>query len=155
MGALPIDEGEFDVIWSEGAVYNMGFEAGISVWCRFLKTSGVLIVSEINWLNAIRPSELQYPWESEYPEINVASAKIGILERHGYSPEAYFVQPAHCWLDDYYRPMQRQFDAFLERHGASDEAVAIVEVEKHENSLYEKYRDYCSYRVYVSRKMTV
>jgi hypothetical protein len=32
MDALPFDEGEFDVIWSEGAVYNMGFEAGVSAW---------------------------------------------------------------------------------------------------------------------------
>lgn len=34
----------------------------------------------------------------EYALIDVASAKIGILERHGYSPEAYFVLPTHCWI---------------------------------------------------------
>ncbi len=155
MDALPFDEGAFDVIWSEGAVYNMGFEAGISAWSRFLKPGGKLIVSEITWLSATRPTELQSHWETEYPEIDVASAKIGILERHGYSPEAYFVLPAHCWLDNYYRPMQRRFEAFLERHGASEEAVAIVEAEQNEISLYEKYRDYYSYGVYVSRKPMV
>ncbi|MCF7981118.1 MAG: methyltransferase domain-containing protein [Pseudomonadales bacterium] len=153
MDALPFEEGEFDVIWSEGAVYNMGFEAGVSAWRRFLKPGGKLIVSEITWLSETRPTELQSHWESEYPEIDVASAKIGILGRHGYSPEAYFVLPAHCWLDNYYGPMRRQFDAFLERHGASDEAAAIVEVEQHEIALYEKYRDYYSYGVYVSRKL--
>ncbi len=153
MDALPFAEGEFDVIWSEGAVYNMGFEAGISAWSRFLKPGGKLIVSEITWLSAIRPMELQSHWETEYPEIDVASAKIGILERHGYSPEAYFVLPAHCWLDNYYRPMQRQFEAFLKRHSASDEAVAIVEAEQNEITLYEKYGDYYSYGVYVSRKL--
>ena len=47
--------------------------------------------------------------------------------------------------------MQRQFDAFLERHGASDEAVAIVEPEQQEITLYEKYRGYYSYGVYVSK----
>ncbi|MAT49855.1 MAG: SAM-dependent methyltransferase [Porticoccaceae bacterium] len=155
MDALPFEEGEFDVIWSEGAVYNMGFEAGVSAWRRFLKPGGKLIVSEITWLSETRPKELQSHWQTEYPEIDVASAKIGILERHGYSPEAYFVLPAHCWLDNYYRPMRRQFDAFLERHGASDEAVAIVEAEQREISLYEKYCDYYSYGVYVSRKLMV
>ena len=155
MDDLPFDEGEFDVIWSEGAVYNMGFEAGISAWSRFLKPGGKLIVSEITWLSATRPTELQTHWEAEYPEIDVASAKIGIRERHGYSPEAYFVLPAHCWLDNYYRPMQARFEAFLERHGASDEAVAIVEAEQHEISLYEKYRDYYSYGVYVAKKPMV
>jgi len=153
MDALPFDEGTFDVIWSEGAVYNMGFEAGISAWSRFLKPGGKLIVSEITWLSATRPPELQSHWETEYPEIDVASAKIGLLERHGYSPEGYFVLPVHCWLDNYYRPMQSRFDAFLERHGGTHQAKAVVEAEQHEIALYEKYCDYYSYGVYVAKKV--
>ena len=67
MDALPFEEGEFDVIWSEGAIYNIGFEAGVSAWRRFLKPGGKLIVSEITWLSATRPAELQSHWHSEYP----------------------------------------------------------------------------------------
>ncbi len=153
MDALPFTEGEFDVIWSEGAVYNMGFEAGISAWRRFLKPGGKLIVSEITWLSATRPPELQSHWETEYREIDVASAKIGHLERHGYSPEGYFVLPVPCWLENYYRPMQSRFDAFLERHGHSDQAKAIVDAERHEIALYERFRNYYSYGVYVAKKV--
>ncbi len=152
MDALPFAPGKFDVIWSEGAVYNMGFEAGVSAWSRFLKPGGKLIVSEITWLSATRPLEIQSHWEREYPEIDVASAKIGILERHGYSPEAYFVLPADCWLENYYRPMQSRFEEFLERHDRSDQVRAIVEAEKHEIALYEKYSAYFSYGVYVAKK---
>ena len=153
MEALPFSDEAFDVIWSEGAVYNMNFEAGVSAWSRFLKPGGKLIVSEITWLSATRPPELQSHWDGEYPEIDVASAKIEILEQHGYCPEAYFYLPAHCWIENYYRPMQRRFDAFLERHGRSDQAKGIVEAEKHEIALYEKYRDYYSYGVYIARKI--
>jgi cyclopropane fatty-acyl-phospholipid synthase-like methyltransferase len=152
MDDLPFTVGEFDVIWSEGAIYNMGFEAGVSAWSRFLKPGGKLIVSEITWLSATRPLEPQSHWEREYPEIDVASAKIGILERHGYSPEAFFVLPMHCWLENYYRPMQSRFDAFLERHGWSNSAKAIVEAEKHEIALYEKYSAYYSYGVFMAKK---
>jgi SAM-dependent methyltransferase len=152
MDALPFTVGEFDVIWSEGAIYNMGFEAGVSAWSRFLKPGGKLIVSEITWLCATRPPELQSHWESEYPEVDVASTKIGILERHGYSPEAYFFLPMHCWLENYYRPMQSRFDTFLDRHGRCDQAKAIVEAERHEIALYEKYSAYYSYGVYVAKK---
>jgi len=155
MDALPFAAGEFDAIWSEGAVYNMGFEAGVSAWRRFLKPGGKLIVSEITWLSAKRPLELQSHWEREYPEIDVASAKIGILERHGYIPEAYFVLPTHCWLENYYRPLQQRFDAFLERHNRSEQASAIVEAEQHEIALYEKYSAYYSYGVYVAKKSAV
>ena len=49
--------------------------------------------------------------------------------------------------------MQSRFDAFLEQHGRSDQAKGIVEAEKHEISLYEKYRDYYSYDVYIARKI--
>ena len=152
MDDLPFAAEEFDVIWSEGAVYNMGFEAGVSAWKRFLRPGGKLVVSEVTWLGAARPSELSSHWETEYPEIDTASARIGILERHGYSPAAYFVLPEHCWLENYYRPLRSRFDAFLERHGASGEATAIVEAEQHEISLYEKYRAYYGYGVYVAKK---
>jgi SAM-dependent methyltransferase len=153
MDALPFSDEEFDVIWSEGAIYNMGFETGVSAWSRFLKPGGKLIVSEITWLSATRPPELQSHWDGEYPEIDVASAKIGILEQHGYCPEAYFYLPTHCWIENYYRPMKSRFDAFLERHGQSDQAKGIVEAEKHEIALYEKYSDYYSYGVYIAKKI--
>nr|MBN2277238.1 class I SAM-dependent methyltransferase [candidate division Zixibacteria bacterium] len=153
MDALPFSDEEFDVIWSEGAIYNMGFEAGVAAWRRFLKPGGKLVVSEITWLSASRPSELQSHWDEEYPEIDVASAKIGILERHGYIPEAYFFLPPHCWFENYYRPMQDRLDAFLKRHGQSEQAKAIVEAEHHEIALYEKYGEYYSYGVYIAKKV--
>ncbi|OEU70528.1 MAG: methyltransferase type 11 [Desulfovibrio sp. S3730MH75] len=153
MNALPFSDEEFDVIWSEGAIYNMGFEAGVSAWNRFLKPGGKLIVSEITWLSATRPLDLQSYWEREYPQIDVASSKIRVLEHHGYSPEAYFFLPTHCWLDNYYRPTQSRFDEFLEQHSQSAQAKEIVEVEKDEIALYEKYSDYYSYGVYVAKKL--
>jgi SAM-dependent methyltransferase len=153
MEALPFSDEEFDIIWSEGAIYNMGFETGVAAWNRFLKPGGKLIVSEITWLSATRPPELQSHWDGEYPEIDVASAKIGILEQHGYCPEAYFYLPTHCWTENYYRPMKSRFDAFLERHGRSDQAKGIVEAEKHEMALYERYRDFYSYGVYIAKKI--
>lgn len=63
MDSLPFADEEFDVVWSEGAVYNMGFEAGVTAWRRFLKPGGKLVVSEITWLTAARPSGLQAYWE--------------------------------------------------------------------------------------------
>ena len=153
MDSLPFADEEFDVIWSEGAIYNMGFETGISGWERFLKPGGTVIVSEITWLSFSRPPDLQAHWEKEYPEIDTASSKIGILERHGFIPEAYFVLPKHCWLENYYRPMQTRFADFLQRNAQSEQAKAIVEMEKKEMAIYEKYNNYYSYGFYVARKL--
>ena len=153
MDNLPFGDEEYDVIWSEGAIYNIGFKRGVIDWHRYLKIGGLLVVSEITWTTASRPSVLQRYWESEYHEIDMASSKIGILEQNGYFPLAYFVLPDHCWLDNYYRPMQNGFKEFLNRNGNSEKAMAIVEAEKREIELYEKYRNYYSYGVYIAKKL--
>ena len=153
MDNLPFRNEEYDVIWSEGAIYNIGFERGVIDWNRYLKVGGLLVVSEITWTTGSRPSELQKYWDEEYPEIDMASSKIGVLERHGYSPIGYFVLPEHCWLENYYRPMRSCFKDFLNRHGSSEEAREIVEAENQEIELYEKYKGFYSYGVYVARKL--
>ncbi len=153
MDDLPFEDEEYDVIWSEGAIYNIGFEKGVAYWSRYLKVGGILVVSEITWTTASRPSELQRYWECEYPEIDVASAKMSVLERNGYSPIGYFPLPQHCWLDHYYRPLQDHFKGFLDRHGISEEARAIVEAEKREIEMYEKYNTHYSYGCYIARKL--
>jgi len=153
MEDLPFSDEEYDVIWSEGAIYNMGFEQGIKEWRRFLKPGGMLVVSEITWSTNNRPREIQAHWEKEYPEIDTASSKFKALENNGYSPIAYFLLPEHCWLDNYYRPMQRTFADFLKRNGNSEEAQAIVSTEGYEIALYEKHKQYYSYGVYIATKL--
>jgi len=153
MDALPFEDEQFDVIWAEGAIYNMGFKAGVEGWRRFLKPGGVLAVSELTWLTAERPAELQAHWDAEYPEVDAASAKMAVLEQASYAPVGYFTLPERCWLENYYRPMQARFDAFLERHGHSDAAKAIVEAEQREIGLYERFKAYVSYGFYIARKV--
>ncbi|MCG6983905.1 MAG: methyltransferase domain-containing protein [Thiocapsa sp.] len=153
MDNLPFADEELDVIWSEGAIYNIGFEKGVADWRRYLKPGGILVASEITWLTDSRPLELQNYWDGEYPEINVASAKIRVLEKHGYSPIGYLVLPEHCWLDQYYRPMQARFEDYLNRNGDSEEARAVVAAEQREIDLYETYKAHVSYGVYVAKKL--
>lgn len=76
MDNLPFADEELDVIWSEGAIYNSGFEKGVADWRRCLKTGGLLVVSEITWITGSRPQELQDHWDSEYPEIDVCETGV-------------------------------------------------------------------------------
>jgi SAM-dependent methyltransferase len=154
MDALPFEYESLDAIWSEGAIYNMGFAEGIKAWRRFLKPGGILAVSELTWLTRDRPEELDRYWMREYPEVDTASAKIAILEQNGFSPVGYFPLARHCWLDNYYRPMQARFAAFLSRHGHSDSATAIVAAEQEEIALYERNAAYVSYGYYIARRVS-
>jgi SAM-dependent methyltransferase len=152
MDSLPFTVGTLDAIWSEGAIYNIGFAKGVQYWRRFLKPGGILAVSELTWLTNSRPAELELHWRSQYAEVDTASSKMAVLERNGYTPLGYFVLPERCWLDAYYRPMQRRFAAFLKAHGSSDSARAVVAAEVQEMDLYERYRSHVGYGYYIARK---
>ena len=152
MDALTFEEQSFDAIWSEGAIYNIGFTNGIQAWRRLLKPDGILAVSELTWLTKERPAELEQHWLREYPEVDTASAKMAILERNGFVPVGYFALSKRCWLDNYYRPMRARFRAFLERNDNSEAAAAIVAAEEHEIALYERHSAFVSYGYYVARR---
>ncbi|MCB1180383.1 MAG: class I SAM-dependent methyltransferase [Leptospiraceae bacterium] len=153
MDDLPFKKKEFDLIWSEGAIYNIGFENGIKKWKEFLKSDGYIALSEITWTTNSRPKEIEDFWINAYPEIDTASRKIKVLEENGFSPASYFILPEESWLTNYYKPMEARFDSFLKKHNHSEIAKSIVEGEKEEIRLYKKYKDYYSYGFYVARKV--
>lgn len=152
MDALPFAEQSFDAIWSEGAIYNIGFASGIKAWRRFLKPDGILAVSELTWLTQERPAELKQHRAREYPKLDTASTKLAIMENESFSPVGYFALAKRCWLDNYYRPMRVRFRAFLKRNDNSEAAAAIVAAEEHEIALYERHSAFVSYGYYVARR---
>lgn len=152
MESPPFEDGSLDAIWSEGAIYAMGFERGIRTWRRFLKPNGILAVSELTWFTRRRPKSLERHWRREYPEVDTASAKMTVLEDSGYAPLGYFTLPDRCWMENYYQPLLARFDAFLARNGHSKAARAVVETEMTEISLYESHSAYFGYGFYLARK---
>lgn len=152
MEHLPFEDAAFDMIWAEGSIYSMGFENGLEAWRRFLKPGGILAVSELTWLTRQRPAKLTDHWAKAYPEVATAGQKIRQIENAGYMPMGYFPLGSDCWLDNYYRPLQQSFPAFLDRHDHSAQAAALVASEEAEIALYETYSDYVSYGFYVARR---
>lgn len=154
MEDLPFKDEAFDIIWSEGAIYNMGFENGIKKWQKYLKPGGYLAASEITWLTNSRPKEIEKFWINEYPEIDTAAGKIRKLEENGFAPVGYFILSEDSWMENYYKPMERRFSTFLKKHGSSKLARKIVSEHKDEINLYKKYKDYYSYGFYVAKKLS-
>jgi SAM-dependent methyltransferase len=149
---LPFNKGEFDLIWSEGAIYNIGFEKGLKKWKDFLKVGGYLAVSEITWITQSRPKEIEEFWKSEYPEVNTASHKIKQLEDHGYTLVGYFYLSQDSWVETYYKPLQARFESFLKRNNNSELARKVVDDHQAEIDLYQKFKKYYSYGFYIARK---
>ena len=153
MDDLPFKEKELDMIWSEGAVYNMGFKKGVRYWRNFLKTGGILAVSELSWVTSDRPKELEDFWNGEYHDMDTVSGKIKILEDEGYRVLGHFILPDDCWLDNYYYPLLESHKNFLRQFGHLEAARQIVETDKQEVDFYMKYKNYYSYGFYIAQKV--
>jgi SAM-dependent methyltransferase len=150
MDALPFDDETFDVLWSEAAVYSIGFAAGVTAWQRLLRPGGVLVVSELIWLTSTPPEEARLHWAHEYPQMGTGAERMADLERAGYAPVGFFVLPRSCWTERYYGPIAARIEAFLARHGHSAAAQAVVEAERTEAALYERYGAHYGYGMFIA-----
>jgi len=152
MDNLQFGEEEFDIIWSEGAIYNMWFENGIKNRQKFIKKDWYIVISEITRLTNQRPSEINNHRNTEYPEIDTASQKIKILEDNGFVLSWYFYLSEDSRIQNYYKSLEDNLEWFLQRHDYSQIAKNIVQWERQEIQLYKKYKDYFSYGFYIARK---
>lgn len=153
MDKLPFKKEEFDMIWSEGAVYNIGFKNGITYWKDFLKTGGFLAVSELSWITNERPAELEEFWNKEYSEVDTISGKIKILEEAGYKVIGHFILPEICWIENYYTPLLNSHNTFIEKFKQIATAHEIVALDKQEADFYNKYKCYYSYGFFIAQKI--
>lgn len=155
MDQLPFAAESFDILWSEGAIYNVGFKAGISHWWPFLKPGGLLIVSDITWLCQPQPPEVQQYWQTAYAEIDTAAAKIQQLSENGYIPLAYYALPSNCWLEHFYLPLQAGFEAFLKRHAHSEPAKSLVAETQKEIEMYKNHSQVYTYSFFIAQKPNI
>lgn len=153
MENLPFKEEELDLIWSEGAIYNIGFERGFNEWRKFLKRGGFIAVSEASWFTDERPAEIEKFWQDAYPEIDTISAKVAAIQKAGYIPVANFIMPDYCWEKNFYDPQVKLQETFLKKYAGNKTAEEFIANEKHEAQLYLKYKMYYGYVFYIGRKI--
>ena len=152
MDALPFQEEELDLIWSEGAIYNIGFERGMNEWNKFLKKNGFIAVTEASWFTPERPSEIDDFWMANYPEIDTIPRKIAQMEKAGYIPTAHFILPENCLTEHFYAPQFPVQEAFLKEYAGNEAAADLIAGQRHEENLYNKYKEYYGYVFYIGQK---
>lgn len=152
MGKLSFEQESLDLIWSEGAIYNIGFQKGIQIWKQFLKPDGWLAVSEATWLTDSRPQEIEQFWMDAYPEIDTVECKLKQLEEAGYRHISSFTLPESCWTNNFYIPQRDAQRLFLNRHPDNATAHMLVANQHHEAELYSKYHTYYGYTFFVAQR---
>jgi ubiquinone/menaquinone biosynthesis C-methylase UbiE len=153
MEEVPFPEEEFDLIWSEGAIYNIGYVRGLNEWRKFLKWGGYIAVTEVSWFTETRPDEINQFWLDAYPQIDTIPNKINQLQKAGYLPVASFVLPENCWTDNFYAPQVEAQKIFLQKHKGNKTAEELVANEQREAKLYSQYKEYYGYVFYIGKKI--
>ncbi len=139
----------FDVIWSEGAIYNIGFEKGLTSWKQFLKKNGFIAVTEISWLKNNPPKEIQNYWYAEYPNMQSIESNVEIIIKCGFNIIDYFVLPEKSWWENYYNPIKKRISNLKLKYSENEDATRILELEEREMEMYKKYSDYYGYVFYI------
>ena len=140
----------FDVVWSEGAIYNLGFENGLGTIRRLVRPGGHVAVSEAVWLKPDPPAPVLEFWR-QYPEIDTIENKLAAIDRLGYEREGHFVLPESAWTADYYDPMERLLAGKSKQWQGIPEGLAVIAEARHEIELYRKCSDYYGYAFFVMR----
>lgn len=99
---MDFSEASFDIIWSEGSIYAVGFEKGLRAWRRFLKTGGFLVVHD---------------------EKGDVEEKKRQISRCGYDLIGYFVLSEDIWWNEYFLPLDKKLQE-LRARGICDANIA-------------------------------
>ena len=126
MRRLDFADGSFDLIWCEGAIYNVGVAEGLRDWRRLLPRGGHVALTEVCWRKPNPPPECAAFWDEEYPAIQDTAALLQTIDACGYRTAGHFPLPASAWWDDYYRPLQENLTAFRERHRGAPDAQDVA-----------------------------
>jgi len=146
---LPFADGSFDLIWSEGAIYLIGFKNGLLEWKTLLKRCGYLVVSELTWLNADMPDEISIYMKGEYPRIKTIAENIEIIRQVGYELVSNFTLPESGWWDDFYKPLRRRINLLRHKYAGNQEASEVLDASRQEIEMYKKYSPYYGYVFYL------
>lgn len=151
MEDLPFQKNSLDLIWSEGAIDNIGFEKGISYWHDFLKKGGFIAVTCPSWLTKERPTSVEQFWYEAGTRLDYVSINVETMQRCGYQFIASFTLPEECWTENYFIPREAAISRLLEKYACNETMIEYAAQNRYETELYSKFNQYYGYVFYIGR----
>ncbi len=151
MERLPFEKNSLDLIWSEGAIDNIGFEKGLSHWRGFLKKGGYVAVSCPSWLTNEHPAEAEKFWNDAGSDLDIIGNNIAVMQNCGYQFVAAFALTEECWTDNYYSPREKAIQKLIEKYDSCDTVIEYAGINRSEAELYMKYKQHYGYVFYIGR----
>jgi len=142
----------FDLVWSEGALYNIGIENALHVCRDLLRPGGYVAFTEPVWRKENPPPEVKASFDMDYPTMGWVSDVLAFIDRAGLELIGHFTLPDEAWWEDFYTPMQRRIEELRAKYATDGEALAVLEQLAREPELHRQYADFYAYEFFVVRR---
>lgn len=144
--------GSFDLIWSEGALHNIGLGNALRLWRPQLAPRGYLAFTEAVWRQPDPPEEPRAFWDREYPALTDVPANLAMVARAGYDVAGHFTLPAEAWWNDFYTPMEARVRLLRLKYADDREAAVTLDSIEREMDLYRHHSAFYGYEFFVLRR---
>ena len=149
MGKLDWPSGSLDLLWSEGAAYNLTFAGALENWRRLLAPQGLAVISELTWFGQQRPAAASEFWEACYPTMAGEQENVATAEAAGYEVLGIHRLPSQAWWDNYYGPLAERMGTL--RPGANRAMQNVLAATEAEIKLFRQFSDTYGYSFYLLR----
>jgi trans-aconitate methyltransferase len=118
-----------DLLWSEGAAYNIGFANALATWRPAIAAGGFAAVSELSWLKHPAPALAREFFQACYPAMQSAQRNIAAAKAAGYHLLATHTLPPEAWWQGYYEILLHRAPTLLHHPDPSvrDFAAATIQ----------------------------
>ena len=151
MSQMEMDDGSFDLIWSEGALYLMGVEQGLALCHRLLKPDGMLAISDLVWFRHDRPAKCHEFFGNLCPWMTDVSGNLALMDRAGFEVIDHFVFPKSAW-DSFYGPVEKRLGLLREERADQPGMIEMIESMEEEIEIFREYSEYYGYVFYQMRR---
>lgn len=148
MEELPFLPGSFDLIWSEGSIFVIGFSRGLSCWKRFLSAGGGMAITELVWFSDRPPREVAAFMQEAYPPMTTVRGCEQAIREAGYRILGSFPLPEEAWWEGYYDPFLRK-SAREEEDYHDPRSRAILDSMYTEIDLFRRYSRHYGYQAFL------
>jgi SAM-dependent methyltransferase len=142
----------FDLIWSEGALYNIGIGNALRICHGLLRPGGYLAFTEAVWRKKDPPAEVKASFDLDYPAMGWVPDVLTAIEGCEFSLIGRFTLPDEAWWDDFYTPMQRRIEELRGKYTSDREALAVLDQLAQEPEMHRAHSEYYAYEFFVVRR---
>jgi SAM-dependent methyltransferase len=152
MAALELPQASFDLIWSEGALYNIGIDTALQVCRDLLRPGGYLAFTDAVWRHPNPPAEVKKSFDMDYLAMGSVAEVLASIDRSGLGLVGHFTLPDEAWWDGFYTPMEKRIGELRSTYAGDDEALAILAQLAQEPAMHRRHSATYAYEFFVVRR---